>query len=81
MDQFERDEDTCPFCKSDFLSVSIGYHTELVDFVRCDNCFAEGPRGPTEDQAHQLWMYRSESGDGADDCLSADPRPTGSYAS
>lgn len=52
-------DETCPFCGSKELSVSIGDGVEPFDYVCCEDCFASGPHGLTEEHAEQLWESRS----------------------
>ena len=61
-------DETCPFCGSEELSVSIGDGIEPFDFVCCDDCFAQGPHGVTEEHAEQLWASRTSKGRDGSDC-------------
>lgn len=60
--------DSCPFCFSEYLSISESDHAEGSDVIQCDDCLAEGPPGLTEDHAQHLWGTRHGGPDGATDC-------------
>lgn len=66
------DDKPCPFCMSDDLSFLEGYGPQNGDFVVCDECFAEGPKAPTDEQAHAAWNRRSGQEDECPFCAASD---------
>lgn len=66
------DDKPCPFCLSEDLSFLEGDSRQEGDFVACDDCFAEGPKAPTDEQAYAAWNRRPGTGDDCPFCGSDD---------
>jgi hypothetical protein len=48
-------KDSCPFCGGNNLGLSVSEADKGRFWMYCQDCFALGPDGSTEDEAEQLW--------------------------